>query len=237
MNGHDPRPPTVAMPTVTVESAPFALLPAAAPATDGMETPVFTPVTATTDAKRIAGAILEVLAGVRSITDAALLLGVTPARYYAWEARAVAGLIAACEPRGPGPVPGSALGAELDRLRAERDRLRDEAARYQALARIAQTAFGPPSGPPADATPAAGLPGLTVRQQRAARAAARAAPPAVAAAKPRKKRIPTVRALRLAQQVQGGQSGSSGRSLRPVSKRAASLGSSPVATPPAPAGG
>jgi hypothetical protein len=188
---------------------------------------------ATPDAKRIAGAILEVLAGVRSITDAAQLLGVTPARYYALEARAVAGLIAACEPRGPGPLPGSALGAELDRLRAERDRLRDEAARYQALARIAQTAFGPPGGPPAASPTSVTLPGLTVRQQRAARAAARAAPPPVAV-KPRKKRIPTVRALRLAQQVQNRQLLPHGKQ---VQHHAASTGSSPSATPAPAVGG
>jgi hypothetical protein len=186
--------------------------------------PVFAPVVATTDAKRVAGTILEVLAGVRSITDAALGLGVTPARYYALEARAVAGLIAACEPRSPGPQTGHGLQAEVDRLRAERDRLRDEAARYQALARIAQTAFGPPSGQTAAPTNTAVLPGLTVRQQRAARAAARTAPlsSATAAAKPRKKRIPTVRALRLARQVQHG---------------AASPAASGAATPPSPAGG
>lgn len=202
---------------------------AVAAATETATTPPLSasPVLATPDAKRIAGAILEVLAGVRSITDAAQLLGVTPARYYALEARAVAGLIAACEPHGPGPLPGSALGAELDRLRAERDRLRDEAARYQALARIAQTAFGPPSGPSAASPTSAMLPGLTVRQQRAARAAARAAPPPVAV-KPRKKRIPTVRALRLAQQVQNRQQ---------VPHHATSTGSSPSATPAPAAGG
>ena len=162
---------------------------------------------ASTDARRIAGAILEVLAGVRSITDAALALGVPPARYYVLEARAVVGLIAACEPRSPGPQGGSGLVGEIDRLRAERDRLRDEAARYQALVRIAQTAFAPMGGVPAtaQATPPAQTPGLTVRQRRAQRAAERAAaPPPVpaVAARARKKRVPTVRALRLAQQVQ-----------------------------------
>jgi hypothetical protein len=178
---------------------------AAAPAPDAAGSTPSGPTSAqaTTDAKRIAGAILEVLAGVRSITDAALALGVTSARYYALEARAVAGLIAACEPRGPGPLSGHGLASEIERLRGERDRLRDEAARYQALARIAQTAFGP-SGAAVPSASGGGtaLPGLTVRQQRAARAAARAAPAPAAAVKPRKKRVPTVRALRLAQQVQ-----------------------------------
>lgn len=186
------------------------------------------PVPATADAKRVAGTILEVLAGVRSITDAALGLGVTSARYYALEARAVAGLIAACEPRSPGPQTGHGLQAEVDRLRAERDRLRDEAARYQALARIAQTAFGPPCAQVAAPPNGAALPGLTVRQQRAARAAARSAPPSAAAAKPRKKRIPTVRALRLARQVQ---------QVQQMQHSAASPAAPGGATPAAPAGG
>ena len=108
-------------------------------------------VAASGDARRIASAILEVLAGMRSITDVALALGITAARYYALEARAVSGLIAACEPRGPGPVIGVGLPAELERLRAERDRLKAEAARYQTLARIAQGAFALPM-PPATGT-------------------------------------------------------------------------------------
>jgi hypothetical protein len=197
------------------------VLPSAVP-TDAPPPSLPAPVAASTDAKRVAGAILEVLAGVRSITDAALGLGVTPARYYLLEARAVAGLIAACEPRSPGPQTGHGLQAEVDRLRAERDRLRDEAARYQALARIAQTAFGPPCAPAAMPANTASLPGLTVRQQRAARAAAHHAPAPSAAAKPRKKRIPTVRALRLAHQVQHS-------ALSPAAPGAA--------TPAAPAGG
>lgn len=205
---------------VAIASGPTA---ASAPAAAGSHPGEPTSAHATTDAKRIAGAILEVLAGVRSITDAALALGVTSARYYALEARAVAGLIAACEPRGPGPLSGQGLASEIERLRGERDRLRDEAARYQALARIAQTAFGPP-GAVVSAAPggSAALPGLTVRQQRAARAAARAAHAPAAAAKPRKKRVPTVRALRLAQQVQ---------------QHAASPSSPPSGRPPAAAGG
>ena len=166
-------------------------------------TPALTPVTASSDARRVAGAILEVLAGVRSITDAAVALGIAPARYYVLEARAVAGLITACEPRSPGPHSGSGLAREVDRLRAERDRLRDEAARYQALARIAQTAFGPMGGA-VTAVPAT-APLLTGRQLRAARAAARAptaTTPTAVVTKARKKRVATVRALRLAQRVQ-----------------------------------
>ncbi len=180
-----------------------------------------TPVSASSDARRIAGAILEVLAGVRSITDAAVALGIAPARYYVLEARAVAGLITACEPRSPGPHSGSGLAAEVDRLRAERDRLRDEAARYQALARIAQTAFGPMGGA-ITAAPAT-APVLTERQLRAARAAARAptTTPSGVVTKTRKKRVATVRALRLAQRVQQASPGSALPAPVPVATPAA----------------
>jgi hypothetical protein len=191
----------IAVAVAPVAVSPTLPPPTAAPPTAAAPTSPPPPPAASPDARRIAVAILEVLAGIRSITDAAVALGVAPARYYVLEARAVAGLIAACEPRAPGPLAGGGLAGEVDRLRAERDRLRDEAARYQALARIAQSAFAPLGGLGASAAvpPPAGT---TVRQQRAARAAAHAAsPPAPAGAKPRRKRVPTVRALRLAQQV------------------------------------
>ena len=84
-------------------------------------TPVTEPIVASMDARRIAGAILEVLAGIRTITDVALTLGIAPARYYHLEARAIAGLIAACEPRSSGPQGGSSLTHEVERLRSERD--------------------------------------------------------------------------------------------------------------------
>ena len=156
--------------------------------------PDITPVAASAQAKRIAGTILEVLAGFRSITEAAQVLEVAPMRYYALEARALAGLITACEPGRPGPVPGAQRAAEIERLTAERDHLKAEAARYQALARIAQTAFGPP---PTVATGVAALPGAAARRQREARPTPTPRP----TVKPRKKRTPMVRALRLARQV------------------------------------
>ena len=43
------------------------------------------------EAQRFAAAILEVLAGVRTPTDAAAALGVSVPRYYLWEQRAVGG--------------------------------------------------------------------------------------------------------------------------------------------------
>lgn len=177
---------------------------------------------ASTDARRIASAILEVLAGMRSITDAALALGITSARYYALEARAVSGLIAACEPRGPGPVIGVGLPAELERLRAERDRLKAEAARYQALARIAQGAFALPVLPATT--------GTTPRPRATTVAKRSATPPPDGAlsGRSRKKRRPTVRALRLATRVRD--AGAAGGA--PAGSTAAALAPTPVTSQP-----
>ena len=159
------------------------------------------------EARRLAGAILEVLAGMRSITDVAVALGVTPARYYVLEARAVGGLISACEPRGPGPAIGVGLPAELERLRAERDRLKAEAARYQTLARIAQGAFALPVAPPAVCSARA----TTTKRPSAATLAERTS-------SGRKKRRPTVRAVRVAARVRdaGAAGGSPGNSTTPL---------------------
>ncbi len=57
---------------------------------------------ASREAQRLAAAILEVLAGVRTPTDAAAALEISLPRYYLWEQRALAGLVAACEPRPVG---------------------------------------------------------------------------------------------------------------------------------------
>ena len=197
-------PATSATAAPSVADASLTLPPL--PALDGVV------VAASGDARRIASAILEVLAGMRSITDAALALGITAARYYALEARAVGGLIAACEPRGPGPVTGVGLPAEVERLRAERDRLKAEAARYQTLARIAQGAFALPALPATT--------GTSERTTAAKRSAV--APPSGVLARGRKKRRPTVRALRLATRVRdagtagGAPAGSTAASPPPI---------------------
>jgi hypothetical protein len=105
---------------------------------------------ASAEAKRLAAAILEVLAGARSPTDAAQTLGLSLPRYYLLEDRALHGMLVACEPRtiGRGPSPESALAA----LRRECDQLRRECGRQQALVRAAQRTIGlappaPPRGP------------------------------------------------------------------------------------------
>lgn len=148
------------------------------------------------EARVLARTILEVLAGLRSITDAALVLGVSTARYQQWESRAISGLISACEPRPPGPAPGAGLPGEVERLRGERDRLVAEVNRYQTLLRISQDAFGGPPAPPAPAEATLprrtrDLPGAQVALPRSS----------TKAGKPRKKRTPTVRAMRLAKRV------------------------------------
>jgi hypothetical protein len=105
-----------------------------------------------TEAKRLAAAILEVLAGARTPLQAAEALGVSLPRYYLLESRAVHAIVLACEPRSPGrsPSPESALAA----LRRECEQLRREVARQQALVRAGQRAIGlaapAPRGPQRD---------------------------------------------------------------------------------------
>src|SRR5271155_5570175 len=92
------------------------------------------------EAKRLAAAILEVLAGARTPTEAATALSMSVPRYYQVEARALKGLLAACEPRAKGRV-RSAEG-ELATLRQENQRLQRDIMRHQALTRAAQRAVG-----------------------------------------------------------------------------------------------
>jgi hypothetical protein len=99
------------------------------------------------EAKKLAAAILEVLAGVRTPTEAAAALALSVQHYYKVETRALQGLLAACEPRPKGRVRTAAT--ELAELGKENQRLTRELARQQALARAAQRAMGlspPPAG-------------------------------------------------------------------------------------------
>lgn len=88
----------------------------------------------------MAAAILEVLAGVRTPTEAAGALGVSLPRYYALETRALGGLLKACERRPRGPRRNEER--QCAKLRREVERLEREAARAQALLRAAQRAVG-----------------------------------------------------------------------------------------------
>jgi hypothetical protein len=95
---------------------------------------------ASPEARRLAAAILEVLAGTQTPAEAASSLGLSQARYYQVELRAVVGLVAACEGRrrGRGLSPGNDLAA----LRHECERLRRECARQQALVRATRRSVG-----------------------------------------------------------------------------------------------
>lgn len=101
------------------------------------------------EAKRLATAVLEVLAGTRTPAEAATTVGVSVPRYYALEAIAIGGLVAACEPRKV--ATGFSAEAELATLRKAHERLECECARQQALLRITQRTVGLPSPPPRDA--------------------------------------------------------------------------------------
>jgi hypothetical protein len=124
---------------------------------------------ASADARRLAAAVLEVLAGARAPAEAASALGVSLVRYYQVEARALRALVAGCEARPRGRSPS--LEKELAVLRQENARLGREAARQQALLRAAQRAVG--LAPPGTATGPPAKKGRRRRQARALGAAAR----------------------------------------------------------------
>ena len=92
------------------------------------------------EARRRAAAILEVLGGALTPAEAAESLGISIARYYLLEARALEGLVGACEPRPRGRA--GSHGSTLESAKRENDRLRHELTRTQALTRTLQRAAG-----------------------------------------------------------------------------------------------
>jgi hypothetical protein len=146
---------------------------------------------ASIEAKRLAAAILEVLAGARGPSEAAQVVGISLARYYQLENRAIAGLLSACEPRrrrrgSAGPV------NELAALRQECQRLRRDCARQQALVRAAQRTVG--LNPPA----------------------VQETPPSTGSGKKRRKRRPRARALKMAALLRDEPPSSEGKSPTPA---------------------
>jgi hypothetical protein len=123
----------------------------------------------TRDARRVAAAILEVLAGARTPSEAAAALGFSVPRYYQVESRALHGLLVACEPKPRGP--GRSLDKEINALRQENQRLQRDLGRQQALARAAQRTIGLA---PAPVTPPSKS-GKRTRKRRVARALSAAA--------------------------------------------------------------
>jgi hypothetical protein len=96
--------------------------------------------TGSPDARRLAAALLEVLAGVRTPTDAAAALGCSLPRYYACEVRALEGFVAACESRRPGRT--ASPEREVATLRQTVARQDRERGRLLALLRAAQRTVG-----------------------------------------------------------------------------------------------
>lgn len=131
------------------------------------------------EANRIAVAILEVLAGARSPAEAAAALKVSLPRYYLLETRALEGLVAACEPKplGKQPSPETRIAA----LEKELQHARRECARQQALVRAAQRSVG-----------------LSATEAQKGKA------PSKRDGQGRKKRCPTVRALKAANTLRKG---------------------------------
>jgi len=131
------------------------------------------------DANRIAVAILEVLGGMRSPAEAASALNISLPRYYVLETRALEGMVAACEPRPLGKQPSPQT--RIDALEKELQQARRECARQQALVRAAQRSVG--------------LPSTETQKGKASPKRDRQG---------RKKRRPTVRALKAAKTLQNG---------------------------------
>src|SRR5437588_9217085 len=92
------------------------------------------------DAKRVAAAILEVLAGARTPSEAAAALAMSVPHYYHVETRALRGLLAACEAQPKGRVRNP--HSEVTALRRDNERLQREVIRQQALVRAAQRTVG-----------------------------------------------------------------------------------------------
>jgi hypothetical protein len=128
---------------------------------------------ASREAQKLAAAILEVLAGVRTPAQAAEALGLSLPRYFQVESRAMHALVASCEARPHGRTPSP--DQELAGLRRQHERLQRELARQQTLVRMAQRTIGLAPPPAPSVRPAPGK---------------------------KKRRRPVVRALHAAQQLQ-----------------------------------
>jgi hypothetical protein len=132
------------------------------------------------EAKKRAAAILEVLAGVRTPSAAAVALGVSVPRYYLLEERALQGLVQACEAQPKGR--GANLEAQRVRLERECQRWQRDCARQQALLRAAQRTIGLTAAPVPQAKKVSGRRRSRRPTARALRAVARLQTPEPAVA-------------------------------------------------------
>lgn len=145
------------------------------------------------EARRRAAVILEVLAGVQTPASAAQALAIGVPRYYLLEQRALAGLLAACEPKPLGRAVNS--DRQIARLERELAVCRRELGRQQALARAAQRVLGLKTPAPVVAAGKAGS---------ATHGKAGNASHSGTGAKKSRQRKPVVRALRAARVLQAG---------------------------------
>lgn len=104
-----------------------------------------TPAAGSRQANRRAALILEVLAGVRTAPQAAQLLAISTNHYYLLERRALAGLLAACEPVPKGKRP--CADKQLASLQQQLARCQQECQRQTALVRALQRTAGIPAPP------------------------------------------------------------------------------------------
>jgi hypothetical protein len=150
--------------------------------------------TVSREAQQVAAVILEVLAGVRTPTEAARVLSFSVPRYYLWEQRAIEGLARACEPRPKGKV--MSQRHQIAVLEKDIARLRQECRRQQALVRVSHRTIGLAPSAQAVAKPAA---------KPCSKAATQVAGPA--SGKVKRKRRPAVRALKAVAVLQAASSG------------------------------
>lgn len=134
-------------------------------------------------ARRLAALVLDVLGGNRSPGEAAQAMGLSVARYYVLEQRAVHGLVTACAApptRGPGTDPQR----QVQRLEAENRRLTQALARQQAIVRSTQRALGLTQPRPPQPAPGGKAKRKRRPMVRALRQSRRVAPPPAPASTP-----------------------------------------------------
>jgi len=100
----------------------------------------FRSLTGSAAARKLATAVLEVLAGVSTPAEAGRAAGVSLPRYYALEARALQAMVTGLEPRPKGR--NRTAESQALALSKENQRLQREVGRLQALVRAAHRASG-----------------------------------------------------------------------------------------------
>ena len=179
------------------------------------------------EANRQAVVILEVLAGVKTPTQAAADLGISLPRYYQLETRALEGLVAALEPRPKGkqPLPANQIAA----LERELEAARRACARQQALARVAQRTLAVKLTPRPTVKPA------SAQTAEGKSAEGKSAEPRDRAG--RRRRRPAVRALKAVQALRKSLGPTDGEAVeQPAPTQAAAPPRDPVPREPVPLG-